>query len=93
MPFPFALQHRPRLYIFKTNHLLNTVYRPVLCIEQDLGITKWASRALVRKLDVILLALYVILAAIYELQRDAVYKLAIRCKVTAPERNNICAGT
>lgn len=45
-----------------------------------------ASPALGRTLELILLVLYIILAAIYTLRQGAVYKLAFRCKVTAPQR-------
>lgn len=66
--------------------ILPWIYRLVLCIEQDLWITKGRPPARGRTLNLILLVLYIILAAIYTLQQDAVYKLAFRCKVTAPER-------
>lgn len=45
-----------------------------------------ASPALGRTLELILLVLYVILAVIYTLQLGPIYKMALKCKVTAAER-------
>lgn len=86
-----ALCHSPLprsmdLHFTYSKLILPWKYRLVLCIEQDLGITKGHPPARGGTLSLILLELYIILAAIYTLQQDAVYKLAFRCKVTAPGR-------
>lgn len=80
MPFPFASQRGPPLYIFKTNPPLNIwicfVYRANT--ENHQGV----SPAIRGAFDLILFALYII--PTYTEGLDLVYKLAFRWKVTAP---------